>query len=205
MSALKNLADNHDIGHLIAALLIHERIGGGFDCALDVGAHRGIWTRTISKYFKNTVAIEPQENNFEILNHYFTTEYGIGGGINHVECINAAAGAANAKCAISAGTENTGQYHVVNGDGVAVIAIDDLDLKPDFIKFDVEGYELFAMLGAEKTIQKHKPTLIIEMNGLSKRYGYDDKKLTIYLQSLGYILMRQENRDYIYAHKSKTP
>lgn len=46
---------------------------------------------------------------------------------------------------------------------VSTVAIDDLCLdKCNFIKMDIEGYELQGLAGAEKTIQDYKPILFLE-------------------------------------------
>ena len=50
-----------------------------------------------------------------------------------------------------------------------------------FFKIDVEGHEKEVILGAETTIQEHRPTMLIEI--FSELYS---KELFIYLSSLGY-------------------
>ncbi len=42
--------------------------------------------------------------------------------------------------------------------------LDPFNIKPNFIKIDVEGCELKVLKGAAKTIEKHKPVMIIELN-----------------------------------------
>ena len=68
---------------------------------------------------------------------------------------------------------------------VHTIKIDDLNLKPDVVKLDIEGYEFNALLGARKTIKRFKPVIYIENPSLSidkffysinyKKYQYQKK------------------------------
>ena len=39
-----------------------------------------------------------------------------------------------------------------------------LNIKPHFIKIDVEGFDHFVIEGLKKTINKHKPVILIEYN-----------------------------------------
>lgn len=43
-----------------------------------------------------------------------------------------------------------------------VVKIDDLDLAPDFMKLDIQGFEHQALCGAVATITKHRPALMVE-------------------------------------------
>lgn len=55
--------------------------------------------------------------------------------------------------------------------------LDELRLDPFFIKLDIQGFEYRALKGAEQTIRKYKPVLLIESA---------DDRVVDYLQSFGY-------------------
>jgi len=59
----------------------------------------------------------------------------------------------------------------------------------DFIKIDTEGYELEVLKGAENTLKKFHPILVIELdeNNLEK-YHTSSNELITYLLSFGYKL-----------------
>ena len=52
---------------------------------------------------------------------------------------------------------------------------------PSFIKIDVEGHELKVLKGAEQTLRKHKPTVLIEIHDFS-----EDNVVHKFMLSLGY-------------------
>ena len=45
---------------------------------------------------------------------------------------------------------------------VEIKTLDSFQLKPEFIKIDVEGFEYQVLLGSEETIKKNRPILLIE-------------------------------------------
>ena len=45
---------------------------------------------------------------------------------------------------------------------IAIRTLDSFQLQPQFIKIDVEGFEYQVLLGAEQTINAHRPILLIE-------------------------------------------
>jgi FkbM family methyltransferase len=44
------------------------------------------------------------------------------------------------------------------------VPLDDYDLNPDFIKMDIEGGEFEAIYGMVETIQRCKPTMLVEIH-----------------------------------------
>jgi FkbM family methyltransferase len=80
------------------------------------------------------------------------------------------------------------------GDEVQVITLDMIDSQPDFIKMDVQGYELFVLLGAENTIKQSLPDIFIEVeeHQLAK-FDVTKDQLFDYIKSFGYRMFRIDN------------
>jgi len=78
---------------------------------------------------------------------------------------------------------------------VSINRLDDYNLKPNLIKFDIEGCELKALRGAEETIRRHRPKLILEMNWVAlQRQGFDYSGIYQWLREHYYNWMiMQEN------------
>lgn len=73
-------------------------------------------------------------------------------------------------------------------DGIVSESIDSREwCRMDYIKVDVEGMELKAIRGAEKTLAKFKPLLFVELNrGTLKRMGISPEYLVGVLDGMGY-------------------
>lgn len=159
-----------------------------FDCAIDCGAHRGVITRLLSSRFASVVAIEPGP---------------LADQITGATVIRAALGDKPGRCGMADGKHNTGQRHVTEGDSVEVITLDSLGLSPDFIKLDVEGMEWHALKGGEQTIRRCKPVIMLEENGLNRRYGTPDGEPGRLLESWGarrvLVTKQGSDEDWVYA------
>lgn len=181
---LDELAPDHDLSHLEAALR-HVR---QFRVAVDAGAHRGIWTRAMMGRFHRVHAFEPVPQNADQIP------------ADHAVIVHRVAlGDAFDRCAMLPGTENTGQWHRAQGDEIDVVPLDSLHLDDvDLLKLDVEGSELLALRGAERTIAKSHPVIIAELNGLTERYGHSDEDVRRWLWDHGYREVERHNKDSIF-------
>lgn len=64
-----------------------------------------------------------------------------------------------------------------------MITIDGLELERlDFLKIDIEGMEMEALRGAARTIDRHKPQMLIE------KIKSNEQQLSNFLKALGYTL-----------------
>lgn len=70
---------------------------------------------------------------------------------------------------------------------VPVLRLDDLKLSPDFIKIDVQGWELNVLRGAHDTICSSHPVLLVERN------RHNELETMNYLKQLGYRKLDEED------------
>ncbi len=191
-SFFESSGDRFEIDHLEKAL---EHVSGR-RYALDVGAHYGSWTRYLARDFDRVMAFEPVAETFACLK--LNVE-----GLDNVEIRNQAVGQEPGAVSVSVGKMYThpGMETVVGGGDTEMVRIDDLELDHlDFLKIDVEGYELFVLKGAERTLVKHRPTIILEENIRGPlEHAVENGECGKYLASLGAELVGVENKDLIFA------
>jgi hypothetical protein len=82
--------------------------------------------------------------------------------------------------------------HVVDaGEGlqIPISTLDDIFFEntPALLKIDVEGFEAAALKGGAKLLADPKlEAIVIELNGLGARYGYDDKETDAKIRQFGF-------------------
>ncbi len=128
--------------------------------ALDVGAWYGPWTRRLTRLADRVVAIEPTERLSEHLTRAFpnvrvvraVASDHVGTAILHVPAAGPLVGTSSL------------EYGEGNDVEVPRVTIDSLELTGvRFMKLDVEGHELPPLRGAEGTIRRDRPRLLIEL------------------------------------------
>ena len=160
-----------------------------FDVALDIGAHVGIWSRRLAQKFKTVVAFEPVPKHIECWKKNMenslqeTTNWE-----NYSTLHKVALGHENGTATMKVpDTTNTGMASLVHEiynvrtqkrwvqpgwDKFPEIEVETRTLdsyefeKIDFMKIDVEWFELRVLQGAEQTIRKHKPVMYVEMHDI---------------------------------------
>lgn len=174
------------------------------DCAskkvvIQAGGHCGLITSLYSKIFETVYTFEPDPVNFYCLTKNCQTE----NVIKFQSCLG------NNKNFVSldfnAKTNNSASKHVGKKPGtIPTLLIDDLGLEVcDLIHLDLEGYELFAIQGAVKTIARCSPTIVLEMHSQVERYGASEIELEKLMSKLNYQKHKTFGNDVVF--KTSTP
>lgn len=143
-------------------------------CFIDVGANCGIYTVLGCTINPNVriVAVEPVPKICAALAHNVTQ--------NHfdqrVTVLNAALGDTNDTVSFHEAEDSTMGSLAVDGylgQAGKVIQVkcrtldsivEELNIEPDFVKIDVEGFELTVLSGASRTLSKFHPRIVLEVN-----------------------------------------
>jgi FkbM family methyltransferase len=68
------------------------------------------------------------------------------------------------------------------------------NVKPDFIKIDVDGYELRVLKGAVETLAKFRPPILFELSFLPSLIGDNCEELCKLIFELGYIVVTMDGK-----------
>jgi len=148
--------------------------------AIDVGANVGEWTRPLAKKFDHVICFEPNPNFRECFNKNITESnvtlypYGLSTHAHTAE----------------QGTNHTHLNYVVGdtkpreGD-IDCRSLDSFNLRDvDYIKIDVDGFEIPVLQGAQETLKRNSPVINIEMKERKRpKIVKESRKI---LRNLGY-------------------
>jgi FkbM family methyltransferase len=165
------------------------------DVALDIGANVGLWSRDLVKSFGRVIAFEPVGIFRECL------ERNVAG--DNFEVRPIALGDQDTMGTMIITEDNSGHSHLdpaTMGTGnVQVVRLDNLNFHNiSYIKIDCEGYEYRILQGAEQTIRRCRPVMVIEQkphDAYSKQYG--QFAAIELLESWGMVKLDQVRDDWI--------
>lgn len=150
------------------------------DQFIDIGANIGSYTiLAASEVGARTYAVEPLPATFENLQKNIN----LNGLEERVTSYNVGVGDREGTLSFTKGLDTmnhvalAGEAHTIE---VSVHTFDHLFklVKPTLIKIDTEGFEAAVLSGMKEALKSgHIEAIIIELNGLSKRYGYSDEQV----------------------------
>jgi len=140
---------------------------------IDIGAHIGYYTLLFAKCVGpngRVVAFEPLPVNFELLKKNIQLNE-----LTYIQTFPQAVFSRNEEIILTVPDDlpHSGDASVYHGRGtkqfrVPAIALDTFcdsaGLRPDILKMDVEGAEYDVLIGAERTIGRYRPKLLIELH-----------------------------------------
>ena len=164
-------------------------LSANFGTALDIGAHVGAVAIYLARKFKQVNAFEAVPTTFEFLQR--NTE-----DLANVTAFNVAVGPVAGETYLCHYPHHGQLSHVAPDTDIPktervgpipVVAIDDMDLSDlSFIKIDVEGFELPMLEGARRTIERFRPTILVEQNGNEElHFGRTRNEASKFLEALG--------------------
>jgi FkbM family methyltransferase len=176
-----------------------------FGVAIDVGAHVGFWACDMAERFERVHAFEAAPDTYDCLVR--NTE-----GQDNVTTYNFAIGHGAGRVAIGDDQQrlhNTGARYVrklgtdeLNCVEVEMRALDSFDFpRCDFLKVDVEGFELQVLQGAEKLIKKFMPVISMEVGKLFslKRFKIEHGMAEQWLVDRGYKVTVRMSPDAVFV------
>lgn len=175
-----------------------------FDVGANIGNHSMYWSIKINPDI--IYSFEPFVPNFERLKNNVTNN-----GIKNVKMINKGIGEKNGFASIKSFDEtNYGSTSLKYNEGVNKDETDEIEIisldsfieeenikSVDFIKIDVEGFEVSVIRGMLELLNKFKPDLWIEV-------GLDTfREIFEILMPLGYVLVDVEGFNVLLLHESR--
>lgn len=162
--------------------------------ALDIGANVGLWSRDLCDQFAQVIAIEPVEE--------FRACLQLNVPASNLQVWSMALGPEDTMVEMIITEENTGHTHVnthsIGQGSIPMRRLDSLDLgKIDYIKIDCEGYENQILIGAQHTLLRDRPIIVIE-DKKHKDVGHADTRGAIdRLQQWGAVVLDRIRSDVI--------
>jgi FkbM family methyltransferase len=157
---------------------------------VQAGGNCGHYVRQFSQRFDTVYTFEPDPLNFLCL----TLNCG-----NNVIKTQACLGNENKFVSINRKSD-AGAIYVTGQGNIPTMRIDDMHLPScDLIQLDIEGYELFALQGAQRTIEQYHPVIMIEWyEPWAERYGTNQKMRDEFFNNIGYKKVLVKDNDIIY-------
>jgi FkbM family methyltransferase len=159
---------------------------------IHAGGNCGVWSKIYSPLFEKVVTFEPDDVNFECFKRNVDEQ--------NVEIYKAGLSDKAGFCRMveGDGEKNAGALQIEESDeGIPMMTIDSLNLDPDLLQLDVEGFEENALKGAKKTIMRSRPIIIIEQKKLGKN-GMTDPEIAIMIQRMGYFFAERVWSDNVF-------
>jgi FkbM family methyltransferase len=184
---------------------VMDILTAGANEILDIGANIGWYSIRFAKRlpYSRVHAFEPMPNSF----NYLQRNTAINGVAERVHLYNYGLAETNGSvefyiapnCSVNASLRNVAEAKDVQKVVGLVLSLDqwcaNQQIRPDFIKCDVEGAELLVFKGGRNTLLKDKPIVFAEMlRKWAKQFLYHPNDMIHYFAELGYSCFAVEKK-----------
>lgn len=187
VSCWNYMMSHPDLPKKISNLVSKKRV------CVQAGGNMGYYVKQYATLFEHVYTFEPDFTNFYCLNLNVPE--------SNVTKIQTCIGYDRENVKLKIKSLNRGKNHIIGKGVIPTLQIDDLNLPEcDLIHLDIEGYELFALRGAEQTIERCKPIIAIEyFEKCCVRYNYSLADLEQFFSQLNYkfAINFKEERVYV--------
>lgn len=168
--------------------------------AVQAGSGIGMWPERMADEFDTVYTFEPNPELFHCLTQ----------NCKNLKVIKFQAALGYSRRRIEVGNPNRdwnyGSYYITGPGAIPVLRVDDLQLNMcDLLMLDIEGAELEALHGAERTLEMCRPVVVFEAKpSCARRFGYDLEQIRTYLHNLEYRFYKSihGNKDEIWLPKN---
>ena len=165
LGLMSDIVSAHDIERVLAFVPTENR-----RTCIQAGGAMGIWPKKLARYFHTVYTFEPHPQNF-----YCTV---VNCPEENVIKMQAALGdmtGVTVRVDFPEHPENHGGFRIVGEGDVPMLTVDSLELcNVDLLYLDLEGAEFMAIRGAQDTIEKWQPYIVIEdKHGCCVQFGYN--------------------------------
>lgn len=159
--------------------------------AIDIGSHVGLWAYNLCHIFERVHAFEPVAEHRECFEANMT---------QHANWTLHACALGDLERTVGMFTNPTSSGDSwVKGDGdIQMLTLDGFTIpEVDLIKVDAEGFEEKILRGAEQTLLKHRPLVVVEQKrDMAVKFGLQPQGALGYLQGLGGKVVKEISGDY---------
>ena len=169
-----------------------------FHCFVDVGANLGIYTLLAARHLSErgkVFAFEASQVEFEKLKRTLAWNK-----LHSVIAENLAVGSSSGEVAIFESLDRSGALNRIGIKAIDAylyqetktqcVSLDEYFKKrvekPDFIKIDVEGFELKVLHGARAILQANRPVLMVEMVPATSNHESNPELIWDYMEGMSY-------------------
>lgn len=171
----------------------------GRKLVIQAGGNVGLFPKRLAEDFEQVITFEPDAKLYYRLR--------LNAPEGNIQAIRAALGCKRTPIKLTCSRRDDsgravheGLTHVSGSGPIPQVLIDDLNLEAcDLIYLDIEGYEMFALRGAERTVDRFRPVIGVELNRASSYYGIDRDVIRSWITSKNYKLSFRLNSDEVYV------